>query len=70
MAFAFHLANRTEGIGRLAALRNCKDKRSRLHRWVSIAKFAGIFHFDGDPRELFDQVLAEQRGVPARAARR
>ena len=41
---------------------------SSAHRRVAVAQLAGVFDFDRNPRERFDQVLADHRRVPARAA--
>ena len=39
-----------------------------VERRVAIAQFAGVFDFDRDAGEFLDQVFADQRRVPARAA--
>ena len=57
-------------VGRLARLAEHEDQRLIVERCVAIAEFAGKFDFDGQMRQPLDQVFADERGVPARAARR
>ena len=68
VAFAFHFAHRRQRVGRLAALRDRKHQRALVQRRIAVPQFAGVFDFDRQPRHVFDQVLAHQRGVPAGAA--
>ena len=68
MPLALHLAQRGQRVGRLAALRDREQQRVAVDRRVAVAQLAGVFDFDRDAGELFDQVLADQGRVPARAA--
>ena len=43
-------------------------QRVVVERRIAIAQLAGVFHFDRNPGEFFDQILADQRRVPTRAA--
>ena len=68
MPLALDLAQRGQRVGRLAALRDREQQRVAIHRRVAIAQLAGVFHFDRNPGELLDQIFADQRRMPTRAA--
>ena len=70
MAAALGLAERTQGVGRLARLAQDEDQRPVVERRVAIAELAGVFDLDGQMGQPLDQVFAHQGRVPARAARR
>ena len=57
-------------VDRLTALRDGDHRRAVFENWVSVAEFAGVFRLARDARQLLDQELAHQAGVPGRAARR
>ena len=57
-----------ERVGRLAGLGDREQERALVDRRVAVAEFARILHLDRKPGELLDQILTDERGVPARAA--
>ena len=57
-----------QGVGRLARLAEDEDERPVVERGVAIAEFARVFDLDRQVRQPLDQILADQRRVPARAA--
>jgi hypothetical protein len=63
------LAHRRERVGRLAALRDDDDERVGRDDRVAVAVLARVLHLDRDAAQLLDHHLADQRRVPARAAR-
>ncbi len=65
---AFHLAQGGQRVGRFAALRDGEQQRVVVQRRIAIAQLAGVFDFDRNAGQLFDQVLADQGRVPACAA--
>ena len=68
MPLPLRLAERAEGVGRLARLAEDEDQRAVVERGVAVAELAGVLDLDGQVGEPLDQVLADQRRVPARAA--
>ena len=68
-AVALGLAQRGERVGRLARLRDDDRQRVRRDDRVAVAVLGAVVDFDRHARELLDQELADQPGVPRRAAR-
>ncbi len=62
------LAEGAEGVGRLARLAEDEDQRAVVERGVAVAELAGVLDLDRQVGQPLDQVLADQRRVPARAA--
>ena len=67
-ALALHLAQGRQRVGRLAALRDGEHQRVVVQRRIAVAQLAGVFHFDRQPGQGLDLVLAHQGRVPTRAA--
>ena len=65
---ALRLAQRGQRVGRLARLRDHEHERVAVDDRVAVAELRRVLDLDRDARELLDQVLADQRRVPARAA--
>ena len=65
---ALGLAQGAEGVGGLARLAEDEDERPVVERRIAIAELAGILDLDRQVGEPLDQVLADQRRVPARPA--
>src|SRR6202022_4420557 len=63
------LAEATEGVGRLAALRDGDAQRLSVDQRVPVAELARQVDLDRDAGQRLDHQLAGERGVPARAAR-
>ena len=70
MASALGFTQRAQRVCRLARLAEHKDQRLFLERRVAIAKLAGKLDLDRHMSQPLDQVLAHERRMPARAARR
>ena len=68
MAPPLGLAEGAQRVGRLARLAEHEDERAVVERGVAIAELAGVLDLDGQVRQPLDQVLADHRRVPARAA--
>ena len=68
MTFAFDFAQRGQRVGGFAALRDGEQQRVAIDRRIAVAEFAGVFDFDRDAGEFFDQVFADHGGVPTGAA--
>ena len=68
MTFAFAFSHRRKCVGRFAALCDREDERPVGHRRIAVSQFAGVFDFRRQACKLFQQVLAHQSRVPARAA--
>ena len=68
MSPALRLAQGAQGVGRLARLAQDEDERPVVERGVAVAELAGVLDLDRQVGEPLDQVLAHERGVPARAA--
>ena len=62
------LAQRGERVGRLAGLRDDDRQLVAADDRVAIAILGSVVDFDRDLRQRFDQVLADQAGMPRRAA--
>ena len=62
------LAEGAERVGGLARLAEDEDERAVVERGVAVAELAGVLDLDGQVGEPLDQVFADQRRVPARAA--
>ncbi len=54
IAFPPALAQGAERVRGLAALADGEDEGVARHRGIAMAKFAGVFHFGRDLRELLD----------------
>ena len=62
------LAEGAQRVGRLARLAEDEDQRPVVERGVAVAELAGVLDLDRQVGEPLDQVFADQRRVPARAA--
>ncbi len=62
------LAQRAQGVGRLARLAEDEDQRAVVERRVAVAELAGVFDLDRQVGQPLDQVFAHQGRVPARPA--
>ena len=62
------LAQRRQRVGGLARLRDDDRQLVRRDDRVAIAVLGAVVDFDRDLRQRLDQVLADQAGVPGRAA--
>mmetsp|Transcript_35379 Transcript_35379/g.88069 ORF Transcript_35379/g.88069 Transcript_35379/m.88069 type:complete len:317 (+) Transcript_35379:1089-2039(+) len=60
---------RGEGVRRLPRLRDCDEDILLEENRVAVSELGAVLDLDRDAREVLDQVLAEQRGVPRGAAR-
>ena len=69
MALALRLAQRRQGVGRLARLRDGDDDGVAIDGRIAIAELAGVLDLDRDAGELLEQILADQGRVIAGAAR-
>ena len=67
---ALALAQGGQRVGRLAGLGQGQHDGVAVQRRVAVAELAGVLDLDRHARELLEQVLADQRRVVARAARR
>ena len=67
---ALRFAHRRQRVGGLAGLRDHDAERAVVDDGVPVPELRRVLHLDRDPRQLLDHVLANQRGMPARAARR
>src|SRR6516165_1361240 len=67
---ALGLAQRSQGVCRLARLRDSYDDRIAVNGRIAIAKLRGILDLDRDAGKLLEQVLAHERRVIAGTAGR
>ena len=67
--FRLRLAQRRERVGRLARLRDDDRQLVRRDDRIAIAVLGAVVDFDRHLRERLDEVLADQRRMPRRAAR-
>ena len=68
MAAALGLAQRGERVGGFAGLRDDEQHGVVFERRVAVTKFVRELDLHRDLCEFFNQIFADQRGVPARAA--
>ena len=68
VALALRLAQRRQGVRRLAGLGNCHDDGVAVDGRVAVAELAGVLHLHRDAGQLLEEVLADEPGVVARAA--
>ena len=69
-AAALRLAHGRQRVGRFARLRDDDAQRLVGDDRVAVAELRRVLHLAADARMLLDHHLADQRAVPARAARR
>ena len=72
MAGGFHRSQCRECIGGFAALAYQQAQAAGRHRGLAVAEFAGDVGVDGDARDRFEPVTADQAGIiggPARGDR-
>ena len=67
-ALALGLAEGGQGVRGLAALADGHGQGVRVHDGRAVAELASVVHLGGDSRDLLEQELAHERGVPARPA--
>ena len=58
-----------QGVGGLAALGDPDHQRALVDHRIPVPELGGVFHFDRDPRQLLDEVLTDEAGMPTGAAR-
>ncbi len=69
-ALLLRLPQRRQRVRGLARLRDRDDQRALVEHRVPVAQLGGVLGLHRDPRELLQHVLADQRRMPRRPARR
>ena len=67
-ALAACFAQRRQRVGGLARLRDDDGQLVLADDRIAVAVLRAVVHFDRDLRQRLDQILADQAGVPRRAA--
>ena len=67
-ALALRLAHRRQRVRGLARLRDHQHRGAFVDDRVAVAELRGVLDLDRDARVLLEHVLADQPGVPRRAA--
>ena len=62
--FRFRQLYRSQGIGCFSRLGYGDHDISRMDHRIPVTKFRGIFHFDRDTAQIFDQMFADQSSMP------
>ena len=64
----FGLLYRCESVSGFTRLAYRYNDGAVFDDWISISKFAGVFGFRGDTRQLLEQKLTDQAGVESGSA--
>lgn len=68
VAFALGLAEGAEGVDGFAGLADDEEEGVSVERGVAVTELGGVFDFDGNAGEAFDELLGDEAGMPGGAA--
>lgn len=68
VTFALGFAEGSEGVDCFPGLADGEDEGVLIEGGVAVTEFRGVFDFDGDAGEAFDEVFGDEAGVPGGTA--